>query len=137
MKRRPLLAPLLLVAALTGCPGSLENPERFAGQFGACPDIPMLLATSCGTTSCHGSSNPASGLDLASSDIAGRLAGKEATNGGLLLDFDAPGESVIYTKVTDAPPFGGRMPLGATPFDDTEVSCMLTWIETSAKGGSP
>ncbi|APR79270.1 Hypothetical protein A7982_04617 [Minicystis rosea] len=137
MLKRPLFALSFFAVALAGCPGSLENPERFAEQFGTCPDVPTLLNTACGTANCHGASNPSSGLDLASSDIAGRLAGKEATNGGLLLDFDAPEKSVLYTKVTDLPPFGSRMPLGGTPFDDTEVSCILSWIETSAKGGSP
>jgi hypothetical protein len=137
MKRTLLLA-AVLAAALAGCPGSLEDPGRFDEQFGTCPDVPTYLATSCGTTGCHAATNSAGGLDLASADLATRLDGKKASGGtGLLIDPSSPDQSVLYTKLTASPPFGSRMPLGGAPLDDTTVSCVLTWIETSTKGGSP
>jgi hypothetical protein len=138
MTRRSLFAALPLAAALTGCPGSLEDPDRFAMQFGTCPDIPTLFGKTCATAGCHAATNPSSGLDLASDDIIGRLSGKKAQGStGLLIDPSAPSESVLYTKLTDAPPSGARMPLGGTPLDDKTAGCVLTWIETSTKGGSP
>ncbi|MFT3770248.1 MAG: hypothetical protein QM820_32875 [Minicystis sp.] len=136
--RKALIAPLMLAAALTGCPGTLEDPERFAGQFGTCPDIPTLFTGTCATASCHTADNPAGSLDLASPDIVGRLSGKAAAGGsGKLIDTGAPDQSVLYTKLSAPPPFGARMPLTGTPLDDTEVACVLTWIEDSTKGGSP
>lgn len=137
MSRRLLLTSIL-TAALAGCPGSLDDPDRFAEQFGTCPDVPTLLGKTCATAGCHAAESPSSGLDLASDDVAGRLSGQKAKGGdGLLIDPQTPADSVLYTKVTDAPPFGGRMPLGGDPLGDTQVSCILSWIETSTKGGSP
>jgi hypothetical protein len=134
MTRRPSLAPLLLAAALVGCPGSLDDPGRFSDQFGTCPDIPMLLVTSCGTAGCHAADSPAAGLDLASADVLGRLSGTMAQGGGVLVDPSAPEASVLYTKLTSSPPFGSRMPQSGAALDDATVACVLTWIETSTKG---
>lgn len=139
MSRRPLLTTLFAIA-LAGCPGSLEDPDRFAEQFGTCPDTPALIAKSCASANCHAAENPSAGLDLASDDVIGRLSGQKAAgSAGLLVDPSAPAESVLYTKVTDAPPFGSRMPLGGNPLDDAQVDCILSWIEseTSTKGASP
>jgi hypothetical protein len=128
---------LVFVTALAGCPGSLDDPDRFAGQFGTCPDVPALLSKTCATAGCHAAENPSSGLDLASDDIVGRLSGQKAVGGsGLLIDPTTPADSVLYEKVTDAPPFGGRMPLGGDPLDDAQVGCILSWLETSTKGAS-
>lgn len=136
MKRRLTLA-AALAAALTGCPGSIDDPGRFADQFGTCPDIPMLITTTCAVAGCHAGSSPSGSLDLSAGDVASSLSGKMASGGaGLLVDPSAPDQSVLYTKLTASPPFGSRMPLGK-PLDDTTVSCVLTWIETSTKGVSP
>jgi hypothetical protein len=140
MKHYPLLLALLVflsLAALPGCPGSLEDPGRFAAQFGTCPDIPMFFADTCTASGCHSATKPAGGLDLTSGsdDLFTRLSGKKAMGGtGLLVDPGEPSSSVIYEKLTDAPPFGSRMPLTGAPLDPTTVDCVLTWIETSTKG---
>src|SRR3954471_3759459 len=121
MRRSLLVAAALALmpvapAALLGCPGSLEDPGRFAGQFGtdggssACDNVPVFLQTTCATTSCHTSTTPAGMLDLASPDIASRLTGKKAAGSmGLLIDASQPDDSVLYTKLMDPPPFGSRM----------------------------
>lgn len=138
MTRRLFLTPLLFVSVLAGCPGSLEDPDRFNDQFGTCPDVPALLSKTCATAGCHAADNPSTGLDLASDDLIGRLSGKKTAGGaGLLIDPTTPADSVLYTKVTGAPPYGGRMPLGGSPLDDTQVECILSWIETSTKGATP
>jgi hypothetical protein len=121
------IAAISFVFLLAGCPGSLENPERFQ-DGGACSDVPTLLASKCGTSGCHASENPSNGLDLASADIKGRLTGQSAQGGsGLLIDEDTPDQSVIYTKLGESPPFGGRMPPGA-PLDDATADCILAWL---------
>lgn len=136
--RRRLLPALALAVPLAGCPGSLDDPSRFAGQFGLCPDVPTFLATTCGTASCHAATMPQAGLDLASPDVFSRLAGTKAMGGpGLLIDPTDPSASVLYLKLEAPPPFGSRMPLTGMPLDDTGVACVLDWIETSTKGGSP
>jgi hypothetical protein len=137
MKRALLLASLASAAALAGCPGSLEDPGRFAAQFGNCPDVPELLAKTCTDAGCHASTEPSAGLDLASPDVFGRLAGDAAEGGaGRLIDPDQPDASLLYTKLLSPPPFGSRMPIGGS-LDDAETTCILAWIEASAKGGSP
>jgi len=136
---RPALLAVPFALVLAGCPGSLDDPGRFTGHLGdACPDIPSLLATTCATVGCHTADMPSVGLDLESADVPGRLAGKHATGGpGVLVDAQDPASSVLYTKVTTAPPFGGRMPLNHAPLDDATVACVLAWLEASADGGAP
>lgn len=127
---------LSLAVALTGCPGSLEDPGRFTGHLGGgCPDIPALLATTCATAGCHTAATPSVGLDLASPDIPGRLRGKPAMGGmGSLVDGTDAAASVLYLKITSAPPFGGRMPLNHAPLDDATVSCVLAWLQGGDAG---
>jgi hypothetical protein len=139
---RRFLLTLGLAAPLAGCPGHLEDPGRFAGEFGtggstttACPDVPTLLSTTCTAAGCHAATTPAAGLDLASPGVFMRLSGKQAMGGsGLLVDPTNPASSVLYTKLMSPPPFGSRMPLVGMPLGDAEVACVLTWIE---QGGSP
>jgi len=134
MSRLPLF-PALVALLLAGCPGSLDDPGRFTTQSDTCPDIPMVFAGSCGATGCHATQNPASGLDLDSAGIYGRLSGQKAKGGsGLLLDPASPDHSVLYEKLGTTPPFGARMPLSGATLDDATIACVLTWIE---KGGTP
>jgi hypothetical protein len=150
------LAALAALATLAGCPGNLDDPGRFAAQFGTggsggggtggststggtgggdggtCPDIPTFFAATCTATGCHSATSPAAELDLASPDLATRLAGKMATGGpGLLLDPAMPASSILYEKLQSPPPFGSRMPLVGTPLSDAQMACVLSWITTS------
>jgi hypothetical protein len=136
---RPAFLAVPFALALAGCPGSLDDPGRFTGHLGdACPDIPSLLATTCAIGGCHTADMPSVGLDLASADIPGRLAGKHATGGvGVLVDPTDPVSSVLYTKLTTSPPFGARMPLNHVPFDDVTVGCVLAWLEEGGDAGAP
>ena len=131
MSRLPLFLALVALVALAGCPGSLEDPQRFADQFGGgCPDVPALFQSSCASAGCHSTSDLAGSLDLASPMVFGRLSGKMAAGGpGLLIDPDQPEASVLYSKLTAAPPFGSRMPLAAEALDDATVACVLAWID--------
>lgn len=129
-----LLAPAFAVV-LAGCPGSLESPERFNEQFGNCPDIPTVFQSNCALAGCHTGTLPAGGLNLSVPDLTTVLSGKMAMGGpGLLIDPMTPAQSVLYTKLTDTPPFLSRMPLSGAPLDDSTQACVLDWIQTSAKG---
>jgi hypothetical protein len=143
----------LAASALVACPGTLD-PNEFRAQPttggppvadagdasspGACADVPStVLGQVCGGA-CHAGPTPTSNLDLASPNVAQRLLGKPAMGGGLLLDPTNPEASVVYTKVTSSPPFGGRMPPSpAQPLDDATVACVRDWVKAAAQQALP
>jgi hypothetical protein len=155
-----------LLAATGGCPGTLEDPERFydaepwrvdaglPGESqpeggtptptpdgdGGCGDVPTsVFRPSCLGMGCHNAQDKAQGLDLESPDLAARLVGVPTTEGaGLLIDPSAPSQSILYEKLKAPPPFGARMPSGST-LDSTSIACVLTWItgQVSASGEPP
>ena len=155
------LSLLLALLACAACPGTLADPDAFdlgAGDGGtngpvatadaapaasACPDVPTVLAQSCGTAGCHDATTRAEGLDLKSPDVASRLVGVPAVEGaGFLIDRATPAQSVVYTKLLATPPFGLRMP--TVPLDDATTRCVLDWVTAEASavvspadGGAP
>lgn len=99
-------------------------------EAGAGCDVRALFMQKCGNAGCHGAGAVASGLDLVSSDLATRLAGKKgsgACSSFALIDREAPERSALYVKVT-AEACGSRMPLGGT-LSDREQACILSWLE--------
>jgi len=134
-------AALAAMALTQGCPGTLDDPSRFAvdgGEGGGCPDIPTaVFAQVCSTSGCHSATDKTQGLDLQSPEVASRVVGACAKGGGVLVDPTQPTQSVLYQKLTIAPPYGSRMPLGKTPLDDATVACVLAWITAQqGTGGS-
>lgn len=152
--RLPLVFGVLVPAALawSGCAGSLEDPEMFTTQSDAgapveaaveaapgptCPDVPMLFASSCGTTGCHDATTKAEALDLVSPGLASRLVGVPSVEGvGLLIDPSTPSKSVLYTKLLASPPFGARMPTGGS-LDSSTTACVLAWITSLSSSPPP
>lgn len=134
-----LCATIVLGAALTGCPGSLENPERFdlgdgggqtdTGAGPSCPDVPTaIFAPSCSVEGCHSAKDQLGKLDLETSPIGPRLVGQKANGGaGLLIDPATPDDSVLLTKLRKPPPFGSQMPLGAS-LTEEQIQCVRAWI---------
>jgi hypothetical protein len=131
------VAIVALVVACVGCPANLEDPGRFALDGAApidgtagCGDIPQtLFLTTCATALCHSASSKQQGLDLQSPDLASRLVNVPSTEGaGLLIDPSMPSASVLYTKLTDPPPFGVRMPFNLPALDAATVACVLQWV---------
>jgi hypothetical protein len=124
----------LVALGLAGCPGSLEDPERFALADGsACLDVPTtLLGAKCATgAGCHVAEAPGGDLDLVSPGLAARLVDVPASStcgGTLLVDSSDPEASLLYQKVLDSAPCGSRMPLGGAPLVDVERACLLEWI---------
>jgi hypothetical protein len=136
----PLFA-LGLGLSAAGCPGTLEDPERFGCTLDVKKDI---LSATCGASICHDSTTPAGGLDLASAGVEGRLVGKpplceECTagecTGKLLIDPKNPEQSYLLEKVHDlSPACGDRMPLGLK-LSAEKLNCLEKWVETTAKSG--
>jgi hypothetical protein len=92
-------------------------------------DIQELFLDRCDGETCHGGGTAsAAGLDLISPGVEDRVAGVSGTNcTGLLANLSNPQASLLYTKVT-APDCGALMPMGDTPLDDAELTCMEYWI---------
>jgi hypothetical protein len=146
--------------AAIGCAGTLDDPARFLDAGGddvvesdaglavdaqtsateeaasapTCAQAPQeIFLPNCTASGCHNSQDKAQGLDLQSPNLAARLVGVAATEGpGLLIDPTTPSSSVLYAKVTAAPPFGARMPLGATPLSAQTIGCVLAWVAAEA-----
>jgi hypothetical protein len=135
---------LCLGSAGIGCAGTLDDPSRFLGDGGriangdgggGCPDIPSsVFATICAAAGCHSATDMVQGVDLQSPNVASRLVGVCARGGGFLVDPSHPSQSVVYAKLTIAPPFGSRMPLGKPTLDAATLACVLAWV--SAQTGS-
>src|SRR6185437_7272428 len=103
-------------AVITGCPGTLQDPERFLGDGaaggGSCPDVQTtIIQGTCAVGGCHSTADKQQGLDLQSPNPDSRLVNVPATEGtGLLIDPNAPQTSILYVKLSATPPFGARMP---------------------------
>jgi hypothetical protein len=133
----PALAAITAAALLGGCPGTLEDKEKFLA--GTCPDIPALFAQRCTTSGCHGATDMAGQLDLASPDLASRVSGVPSAGdcaGRVLADPNDPEGSVLYFKLEPSPPCGSKMPLTGTPLVEREIACVREWILSLQPGGS-
>ncbi len=125
---------------LPGCPGELEDPERFTA---VCDPPSQLFIKTCGSSACHDARDPEAGLDLVSPGVASRLIDRPAscadTNpedpeacvcvGRLLVDSAYPAQSYLLEKVShDAPECDERMPV-AGKLREGEMECVRRWIE--------
>ena len=109
--------------------GAGGSTQVQAGMSSDC-DFRGLLQTKCGNASCHGAPATNTGLDLTSSSLAMRLAGRKGASSctdKLLVDTGNPEQSLLYLKVSGSS-CGVRMPLGGS-LSASEQSCVLTWIE--------
>jgi hypothetical protein len=124
---------LPLVAA-AGCPGVLEDPDRF--RAGACLDVENeMFPRRCSTSGCHTAMEPAGMLDLQSPGVVERLIGAPAEGeecGGVvatpLLVPGNPEGSLLYQKLGDAPPCGAKMPFTGAGLTEVEIACVAQWI---------
>ena len=136
---RRLPSVLLAAVALSGCPGSIDDPSPFfAAAATSCPseyDVEVdLLQRTCGQLGCHtgGPSLAAAGLDLAAANVGDRLlAHTSAECGGrpLVDPSDFHDGSYLLVKVTDPdPPCGERMPAGMPPLNGTQMACLEQYL---------
>lgn len=121
--------------AALGCPGSLTNKECFLQEERA----RTILVASCAYGGCHSEKDKSTGLDLESPGAGKRLSAKASlTCDGMLIDAGKPDASVIYTKLSDPPPCGSRMPLAHPELADEDKATIRAWIiglDGSCSGG--
>jgi hypothetical protein len=163
-RRSGLAAVFGLLTLPLGCVGALDDDERalfedasadlgVASDAGAadagaadaggpaCPDVVATILSSsegplgCAQAGCHTAASPASGLDLESPNLVSRLSGMmSSTCGAPYVDPVDPARSLLYVKVGPGPyPCGGRMPIGAR-LDDTQIACVLDFLESELGG---
>lgn len=121
-------------AGLLGCPGRLEDPERFQTQnatfsctSGADP-VEDIINPKC-QAACHNTSAKLGGLDLTAAGLSARLVGVAAAEcaNQVLVRTDGQ-ESYLINKVkAQAPACGTVMPQGAA-LSAAEVTCLEEWV---------
>jgi hypothetical protein len=136
MRARILVVGLALLL-FSGCPGSLEDPERFltggggdGGGGATCNVEADILTPKCATAGCHDATTAAQGLNLATAGVLGRLRTSTATC------TSASGQRMgafLMNKVGSTPSCGGPMPVGATALSQAELACLNAYL---ADGGA-
>lgn len=140
------LAPLAALF-LSGCPGDLEDPQRFTGGGGDCADVdvPTLFEETCGTSACHEGPDQTAPVDLVSPGVAGRLVdvppmGAEGCTpeDRLLIDPTDVQASYLLEKIDGSPPeCGDPMPILLPALSEQEVGCVEAWIREVAGVDDP
>lgn len=133
---RPLLL-LVAACALTGCPGSIDDPGQFlSASSGTCPpsfDVEQdLFARTCGTLGCHtgGPTLAAAGLDLTTAGVGDRLLNQTSVecDGRPMIHPTDLGASYLLDKLGDDPACGETMPQGLPPLNGTERACLERYL---------
>jgi hypothetical protein len=135
-----------------GCPGSLEDPERF--RISPCdPSDPSMTCTSttpppppttediaasiflprCALAGCHAPPNVQGDLELGGVDVESRLFAVTSStaicNGRVLVVVGNADASLLFGKLAPVPPCGSPMPLGSM-LSDAERGSVRAWIES-------
>jgi len=144
------LSAALLAATATGCLDryepdvgpplgplcrDIDSDPGFDVSFGL--DIrPLFGRDDARCLDCHtpGGTSPlglrVSGLNLSS--YTSLIRGGVDSGDAIVLP-ERPCASILYQKVSEAPPYGGRMPLDGPPFfDDRDLQLIADWIAEGA-----
>ena len=127
-----LLSCALALAALPACKDASVDPPPPSGGGTTPPpgEISFLhqvlpILTDHGCTGCHGGTSGLS-VGTVSALMIGGDHGPAITPG----DADA---SLLVKKLSTAPPFGSRMPLGGPYLNDATIGVIRQWIAEGAK----
>lgn len=141
-----------LAWALSGCAGSLDNPEDFAfllADAGGAVTVDAATATdagaeavpacvrdafeSCGLAGCHGAGSLQ--VDLVSAGLAARLVDQPALATGVCADRTLVATdgsaSLLLQKLSTSNDCGSPMPLGrdvATQWEEAAYDCVEAWV---------
>lgn len=98
-----------------------------------------VFAISCASAGCHGSMQPALGLDLVSPDLEGRIVNAPANGCDKTLIVPGhPTNSYFLEKLTStAPTCGEQMPLGVAHMSTAEIDCLTAWVMNLTVSPSP
>lgn len=138
-------------AALLGCPGTLDDPQKYA-VIATCDagstcgsttstNTPMLVTTArvqaelfvgkC--NSCHGATSPLGELSLTGTalELEGRIVESVSVTaicrGSKLVVPGKPDRSLMYVKMTNTTTCGGVMPFGGQP-NAVDAALVRQWI---------
>lgn len=141
-----------LAAALAAAGGCMLVPDVGPRLAGTCDDSdghagkpvsftgdihPLIVRSGGGGCNCHlptpngdGVGTQISGLNLSSLATL-RMGGMHS--GAKIVVAGEPCASIMYQKLSDAPPFGSRMPLNGPPFwTSDELQLLHDWIAEGA-----
>jgi hypothetical protein len=125
-----------VVVTLPGCPGRIQDKERFLGRCRQPIDVPTeVFAKTCSDSICHDTSEPGGGLDLISPGVENRLVGQPSNDcdGWLRIDPSSPDDSLILEKLShDDPACGDRMPAFSDPLTADTIACIREWVHAVA-----
>jgi hypothetical protein len=127
-------ASILVCLLLSGCPGTIDDPDRFAPVCRTPIDVEAVFARSCGSSDCHDDLDPEGDLDLLSPGVATRLVSQPASACASRLRIDPLNldASLLLQKLShDDPGCGSRMPLEADPLPPDTIECIRDWAEAA------
>lgn len=133
-KRATLASLSVAFLFLLGCPGRIDDPESLIGPLDCTEYAPIYLQLNCAGAGCHSTKDAEGSLDLEAEGLEARLIGKPGAGtrcdaqDGLLVDPDAPEESLLITKMQPNPPCGDRMPLFDRPGTQADIDCIMEWL---------
>jgi hypothetical protein len=104
-----------------------DDEASFAGTV-----RPVLMAR-CAKVGCHAGSGASTGLALGSVTYNDVINATGTNTGGKVVVPGDASSSTLYTKTTDTPPFGGRMPGDGPPYLPIEDQNKIRdWINQGA-----
>jgi hypothetical protein len=109
-----------------------------------CDAPTTVIQPNCGIPGCHGSSAPASGLDLTAAGLVARLLDKKPTSQSQMCGSNTtpylksgsmPATGLLLDKLTLAtPPCGNQMPGPGGLGDANKVTCVTDWATAVTTG---
>lgn len=139
---RRLPAVLAALSILSGCAGSLEDPQRFdAGTPNGfvCASLNVavkstLVAEKC-TAGCHSAAVQMSGLDLESPGVGNRLVDVSTTECPPRKRVATADGGTLEEMISESlPTCGTAMPPG-NRLTNSEVACVVEWTRNLVAGG--
>ena len=120
----------LIAAATLGPASCVPAPDEPEPCPQTSTDIRRyILIPRCG--GCHGTEDPAAGLNLVQAGIEQRVVNVDADAcQGKLVVPGRPDDSLLIRKLGRDPLCGEIMPRSGDPLSEHEVSCLRTWVES-------
>jgi hypothetical protein len=138
----------MLCGVAAGCAGSLD-PSIFAssgtggtGGGTVCNAATTVIQPMCGIPGCHGTTAPASGLDLTATGLVARLLDMKPTAASqlcasnttpFLQSASSPATGLFLQKLTATPPCGVQMPQGGM-LGASDMTCVNAWATAVTTG---